>query len=80
MPVFVSYRGKSLAVQTVQSRNVCDEMMVVVLRGFASQLWAARPDMSIAQVRMSLCSYSELIGATDSEVTQASLQLELVKE
>ena len=79
-PVFLYYRGKALAVQAVQVPNECDEMMVVVLRGFAATLWARFPGMTLEQVRIALCTYSEQIDATDAEVTQASKQLELVNE
>lgn len=76
----LTYRGQAIAVQVVQVPNLCDPMMVVILRGFAATLWARFPGLTIAQIRVALCNYSELIGATDAEVTQASLKLELVRE
>ena len=80
LAVCLSYRGKSIAVQAVQVPNLCDPIVVVVLRGFTATLWTRFPELSIAAVRVALCSYSEMIGATDAEVTQASLRLELVRE
>jgi hypothetical protein len=78
--VCLSYRGESIAVQAVQVPNLCDPIVVVVLRGFAAMFWARHPELSIASVRVALCSHSEMIGATDAELTQASLKLELVRE
>ena len=79
-PVYLSFRGVDLCVQAVQVPNLCDDMVVVVLRGFAATLWARLPEMTVAQIRMALCQYSEIIGATDAEVTRASTGLELVRE
>ena len=78
--VCLSHKGESLAISAVQMPIALDEMVVVVLRAFAGTLWARCPELTLNQLRMAMCVYSEQIGATDAEVTQASLRLELVRE
>ena len=78
--VCLSYRGATIAVQAVQVPNLHDPFVVVVLRAFAATLWTRCPEMTLNQVRIAMCVYSEQIGATDAELTQASLKLELVRE
>ena len=78
--VCMSYRGESLAIPAVQVPSECDPLMVVVLRGHAQTQWARHPEMTFDQVIFDLCGYRETIGATDAELTQAAVNLELVRE
>ena len=78
--VYLSYRGADIAVQVVEIPNVLDPVRVMILRAFAATFWETFPEFTLTCVRIAMCHFSEMIGATDAEVTQASLRLETVRE
>ena len=80
MHVYLRHKDNDLAVQTVPHTYPVNEMNVVLMRGFVATLLERYPEMPLSQARLEMIDYSSTLGATDAEVTQASLKLELVRE
>lgn len=75
LPVAVHFDGQTHLIDTVCLPPGNDPVVVETLRAFADQLRGSCPDLPVSHIRMRLVSYSEKIGATDSEVAEASAHL-----
>jgi hypothetical protein len=59
---------------------MADTMRVILLRGYAAQIWARYPNATQGSVEQSMAEHADRIGATYSDLMAARVNLSEVRE